>query len=203
VNGDCKGDAVKHSSTRELYDYWNHQRGDRTAPERAEIEPGAIRRTLGDSFILAYDPQGGHPFRLAGTRICGLFIRELRSEPFESLWDPVDRPAVHRLLGAVADEMGAVIAGATGRTAEGYQVDLELLLLPLRHRGKTHARQIGVLAPLTRPYWLGSSPVGSLALGSHRHLGSVSGTLVPVKLPAPAAPKVRHRFVVYDGGRSK
>ena len=48
---------------------------------------------------------------------------------------------------------------STGVTGEGVSVDLELLLLPLRHRGSSRARQIGVLAPLVVPFWLGATPV--------------------------------------------
>jgi hypothetical protein len=41
---------------------------------------------------------------------------------------------------------------------EGESVDLELLLLPRRHRGASQLWQIGVLAPLSRPFWLGTRP---------------------------------------------
>ena len=43
---------MKHSSNRELFEYWNKRRGRRSAPERGEIEPGAIRHVLADTFIL-------------------------------------------------------------------------------------------------------------------------------------------------------
>src|SRR5262245_13865831 len=59
---------VKHSSTRSLYAHWNERRGSHPAPDRAEIEPSAIRTALGDSFILGSAPGGEHTFRLAGTR---------------------------------------------------------------------------------------------------------------------------------------
>jgi hypothetical protein len=190
---------VKHSSTRELYNYWNARRGERLAPDRNDIEPGAISRALGDSFILVFDPGGGHPFRLGGTRVCGLFGRELRNVAFDSLWQPNDRAALRSLITIVADEMGGVVAGAIGRTDEGYTIDLELLLLPLRHRGSTHARQIGALAPLSIPYWLGSSPVTTLCLGAHRHLVAN----FPVSPPhREQSTHRRHGFVVYEGGRS-
>ena len=63
-----------------------------------------------------------------------------------------------------------MVASANGRTAEGWAQDLELLLLPLAHRGDTHARMIGALAPLTAPFWLGSAHLGALTLGTIRHL---------------------------------
>jgi hypothetical protein len=127
----------------------------------------------------------------------------LRNEAFETLWQAADRSYVRELVGIVAGEATGVVAGVTGSTAEGDAIDLELLLLPLRHRGNTHARQFGVLAPLSLPYWLGSSPVEALALGAHRHIGSdidekvAAGRFAPFRAGHP-----RHRFIVYDGGRS-
>ena len=58
---------MKHPSIRELFDYWNERRGGRDMPERADIEPAAIRRVLADTFILSFEPAAGHPFRIAGT----------------------------------------------------------------------------------------------------------------------------------------
>ena len=57
---------MKHAASRELYAYWEERRGTRPAPERAEIEPGAIRGALSDAFILSLDRNADHPVRLAG-----------------------------------------------------------------------------------------------------------------------------------------
>ena len=50
-----RGEAIvmKHAASRELYAYWQEKRGARPAPERTDIEPGAIRAVLADAFILA------------------------------------------------------------------------------------------------------------------------------------------------------
>ena len=48
---------MKHAASRELYAYWEERRGTRPAPERAEIEPGAIRGVLSDAFILGARPR--------------------------------------------------------------------------------------------------------------------------------------------------
>ena len=73
---------MKHASIRELFEYWNERRGRRRRPTERDIEPGAIRRVLADTFILAFDAAAGHPFRIAGTRVCAAFGRELKSEAF-------------------------------------------------------------------------------------------------------------------------
>ncbi|TXM87718.1 PAS domain-containing protein, partial [Methylobacterium sp. WL122] len=71
---------MKHPTSRMLYSYWDRLRGQRCAPERSEIEPGAIRHLLADSLILELDmPHRTATLRLAGTRVCALFGRELRA----------------------------------------------------------------------------------------------------------------------------
>ena len=118
---------MKQASSRELFGYWTQRRGKRAAPERGEIEPSAIRRALGDVFILEFERQGGHPFRLAGTRVCALFARELKNEQFLNLWDAPSRLGLADLLDVIADEATGVVASVSGRTAEGWAQDLELL----------------------------------------------------------------------------
>ena len=42
---------MKHAASRELYAYWQEKRGPARAPERTDIEPGAIRAVLADAFV--------------------------------------------------------------------------------------------------------------------------------------------------------
>jgi len=195
---------MKNSSTRDLYAYWNERRGTRLAPERGDIEPGVIRKALGDTFILASDgTRGGYGFRLAGTRVCALFGRELRGEDFVALWGTATRAAMRDLLAVIVEESVGVIAGASGRTAEGFCDDFELLLLPLTHRGQNSARMIGALAPLAPPLWLGASRLETIALGSLRHLGpAVETVAAPRFVAASGRIEPRRGLVVYPGGRA-
>jgi hypothetical protein len=188
---------MKHAASQDLYAYWQERRGTRSAPERADIEPGAIRQVLSDAFILALDDGAGHPFRLAGTRVCALFGRELKGEPFIGLWAAVSQPTITDLVAILGDERVGTVAGVTAQNADGEPIDLELLLLPLGASRPSLARTIGILAPLQPPQWLGSSPIGVLTLGSRRHIGA------PVEsrlLPRFMTPRRRH-LVVHEGGR--
>jgi hypothetical protein len=190
---------MKHAASRELFAYWDEKRGTRAAPERTEIEPGAIRGVLSDAFILALDRSAGHPLRLAGTRICALFNRELKGESFLNLWAVTSRPIVGSLLAILADECTGTVAGVTGENQQGEPIDLELLLLPLGARRPSFARAIGVLAPLKIPSWLGTSPVSQLTLGGRRHVGA---EIEKRLLPRFMAPRVRRGLMVYEGGRA-
>jgi hypothetical protein len=194
---------MKHASTREVFDYWNERRGKRSAPERGDIEPGAIRHVLGDTFILAHDERGGPHFRLGGTRVCALFCRELKGRPFIDLWAEAERDTMQDHIEVLVHETAGLSAGISGRNADGVAIDLELLLLPLVHPDRSQARLLGVLAPLTVPYWLGASPLASLRIGAWRYLGSaVEVVEAPRLVPAPEGARSRHGLVIYDGGRS-
>jgi hypothetical protein len=194
---------MKHTSSRELFGYWTEKRGARPAPERSEIEPSAIRRALGDVFILSFDRAASHPFRLAGTRVCALFGRELRDLPFLGLWDAESRVALTDLMATVGEENTGAVASANASTAEGWAQALELLMLPLRHRDGAPARVIGVLAPLTVPFWLGAAHLDRLTLGTVRHLDPAFATPPAARL-VPGAEVIRGQhgvFVVHEGGR--
>lgn len=184
---------MKHASTREMFQYWNKCRGRRHAPERDDIDPAALRRVLADCLVLSIDRPAGHPFRLAGTRLCALFCCELKGEPFADLWDAMSRPLIEDLIGTVTSEAVGVVAGATGHGED--PVSLELMLLPLAQRGRLDMRLIGVLAPLAMPYWLGAKPIGTLTLGAFRHVG-------PSTEPGRGRPLVSALQVI-EGGRPR
>ena len=189
---------MKHASSRELFAYWDERRGQRPVPERVDIEPGAIRQVLSETFILSVsDAAAGHPFRLAGTRVCALFGRELKGESFIDLWDLGSRGPIADLLAISTDESVGTVAGVTAHSTAGEPVELELLLLPLGMRRPRLARTIGILAPLKPPAWLGASPIGALTLGSRRHVGAVAKTRLLPRFMAP-----RRGLVVHQGGRS-
>src|SRR5258708_26183154 len=167
--------VMKHSSIRELFDYWNTRRGTRPAPERGEIEPGAIRRVLADTFMLTFDPRSGHPFRIAGTRVCAAFGRELKAVAFTEIWAAASQNSIRDVLATVATESVGVVAGASGRSCEGAALGLEFLVLPLAHRGGASARILGALVPTGGPVWLGGERLGPLALGTMRSAGPHPG----------------------------
>jgi hypothetical protein len=159
---------MKHSSTRELYDYWQRLRRGRPAPERTEIEPSDIRRILGDTFILEVASRNEYRFRLAGTRVCALYGRELKGKDFLAFWTGKDRDAVATLLAAVSQDAAAAVVGMTGRSAHERDLACEILLLPIRQKGGGYTRILGSLAPMDDPYWIGIHPILSQSITSLR-----------------------------------
>jgi len=193
---------MKHSSTRAVFEYWNKLRGTRPAPDRGEIEPSEIRLALGDTFMLAADFVDQLRFRLAGTRVCALFCREIKGETFSDVFSESSRKAIEELSAIVNEETVGVVAGLVARTEEGHQAELEMLLLPLAHPGHARIRALGVMAPAAPPYWLGARAVSALDLVTLRHIGpEVKSRDVPRFGRLAEGSRLRHGFVVYSGGR--
>ena len=138
---------MKHPSSREFFAYWDEKRGGARAPDRSEIEPGAVRELLGDIFVLSYDNDAGYPFRVAGTRVCALLGRDLKDTSFSALFAPDSRREIVDIVSYVAEEMLAAIAGITATSEDGTTAHLELLLLPFNNRAHAPISLTGVLAP--------------------------------------------------------
>jgi hypothetical protein len=192
---------VKHTSTRVIFEYWNRQRGQRSAPTRSEIDPGAIRHALGDTFMLSADFINGIRFRLAGTRVCAMFGREIKGEGLNALWSDASRTQIANIASAAVNETIVTVAGVTGRTEKGAETELELLLLPINQDGRTRIRALGSLAPLAPPCWLGEEPIVELELQTLRHVGAAQADVAVPHFRSGAGQRIRHGFLVYSGGR--
>jgi hypothetical protein len=111
---------MKHPSSREFFAYWDAKRGDARAPDRSEIEPGAV---------------------------CALLGRDLKDTSFSALFTADSRREIEDIVSYVAEEMLAAIAGITATSDDGTTAHLELLLLPFNNRAHAPISLTGVLAP--------------------------------------------------------
>jgi hypothetical protein len=190
---------MKHPSARTLHAYWDRLRKGRSAPERAEIDPAEIGRLLGDVFLLENSDNPRHAVRLAGTRLCALIGHEMRGRGFGAFFAAEDRPTLFGLMESVADGQIPAVVSVTGETDDGRTIELEMVLLPLRHRGRTHARMLGAMFPLDVPYWTGTAPLARLRIKTLRMIHSAAGEegdFTGLRRPASA------RLRVLQGGLS-
>jgi hypothetical protein len=178
---------MKLRVTRAVFEYWDSLRGTRPAPERADIDPGAIRSCLANIFILAVDPPSGHPFRIAGTALCDMFGAELTGRPFAELWPDVECAAISDLVQSVYQNASGVVTEVTGRNADAQPVDLEMILLPLGGGDSGSGRVLGAVAvAAAMPYWLGMRRLRSLHLGALRYVAGANEPATnrrPARLP--------------------
>lgn len=207
---------MRHEGTVALFQYWNRLRDGRPAPRRTEIEPVDIKSLLADTYIIETDARGEAVFRLAGTRLCATFGRELKSFTFTSLWAPKDQRVVARLMYAALHQNSVTVIDLEGRSRAGRSVAMEMIALPLMG-SSDGPRALGAILPAERPYWLGADPVVECRVESLR---SVDPNVEPIFLrnrPSVHVPpladeltgggheispgrRVRH-LVVLDGGR--
>ncbi|RUM98655.1 PAS domain-containing protein [Pseudaminobacter arsenicus] len=212
---------MKHNGSIELFHYWNRLRSGRRAPKRTEIEPVDIKALLADTFILERDTRGEAVFRLAGTRLCATFGRELKGFSFPSLWREKDRRLVARLVFGVFQSKSVIVIGFDGRSQNGRSLEFELLMLPL-DGGIENPRAMGVISPAEKPFWLGTDPINDALIDSVRvidpdrepmFLKNRPSVTVPPLVPSEralaqpvgnldGARRIRH-LVVLPGGREK
>jgi hypothetical protein len=183
---------MKHASNREFFAYWDEKRGDARAPDRSEIEPGAVRELLADIFVLSYDGAAGHPFRVAGTRVCALLGCDLKDRSFSALFKPDARREIEDIIAVVAEEMLTAVAGITATAEDGSPAHLELLLLPFSARAHTPLSLTGLLAPFES----GHRVLRDFKVTSWRYLAQPPQKLVPRALRKL---KIARGLMVYEG----
>ncbi|TPL64151.1 PAS domain-containing protein [Mesorhizobium sp. B2-3-15] len=202
-----------------LFHYWNRLRDGRPAPKRSEVEPADIKSLLADTFILEKDTRGQPVFRLAGTRLCASYGRELKGFSFPSLWREKDQRLVSRLIHGVFEQKSVVLIIFEGFSRNGRSNKFELLALPL-DGGIENPRCLGVISAVEKPFWLGADPITDALIDSIRVIDPEKEllnsrpainvpSLVPDEIEAPEtisalgrARRIRH-LVVFDGGRDE
>ena len=130
---------MKQNGSMALFQYWNRLRDGRPAPKRTEIEPADIKGLLADTFILERDSRGEAVFRLAGTRLCATFGRELKGFSFPSLWRPKDQRLIARLAYGVFQQKSVVVITFDGFTPKPARDPLRNAALAARRRHRKSA----------------------------------------------------------------
>ncbi len=158
---------MNNKKTIELFQYWNRLRGKRMAPKRTEIEPSDIKTLLADTFILEKDTRGNPVFRLAGTRICAIFGRELKGFSFPSLWPEKESQLMARLLADTFDNGQVISLCFDGISRNNRVAQFEMIAMTL-DGGNENPRALGLITAVTAPYWLGADPVVQARITSVR-----------------------------------
>lgn len=200
---------MRQAVSKGVYAYWNSLRGERAAPERADIDPAAMRHVLADSFLIEVDAQCVFRIRLFGTKLAALWQEEQQGRSFLDLWRSEDRRAVAAAMLTVIDGVTPVVGGAKAqkrdnRTAQDRDMDLEILLLPLRHHGKTHSRVLGALSISAPATWFGRAKAGPLQLSSLRVIRAAEWLhgVPPLGGRPWERAQGRPQLAVYKGGKS-
>lgn len=140
--------SMQTKAVTALYDYWTRRRGARAVPSRADIEPADLAAILPDVFILEHSGLHDPRFRLAGTRICAQFARELKGTGFDTLFAPDLRTRIARITENVMAHAAPAVMQIQLVDGALDTTEAEIVLLPLATKGKAADRIIGAFAPL-------------------------------------------------------
>lgn len=206
---------MKQEGSIALFQYWNRLRRGRPAPQRTEIEPADIKALLADTFILEKDARGEPIFRLAGTRLCATYGRELKGYAFPLIWSQRDQRIIARLAHGAFQDKAVSVVTYEGTTRGGKTNLFEMVLLPIES-GLGSPRLLGAVTPIEKPYWLGSDPLTEGKIETMRivdpereplFLENRAPSIVPGArniidsgLGTPEGRRIRH-LVVIEGGR--
>jgi len=187
-----QGRDMKHPSSRQFFSYWDRKRAGAPAPERSDIEPGAVRELLGDVFVLSYDAAAGYPFRVAGTRVSALLGCDLKDRSFSALFATEASREIEDIIAVVCEETLPAIAGITATCNDGSTANLELLLLPFNTRPHSPVSLTGLLAPFENK----PNVLRELTVSSYRFIRDQPEKIVPRALRKLA---IARGFMVYEG----
>ncbi|ANK91763.1 PAS domain-containing protein [Rhizobium sp. N6212] len=173
---------MRVQTTIEIFDYWNRIRGAADAPLKSQVEPSAVPHLLQSLFILETRDGGDIVFRLAGTRICDFFGRDLRGERFSSLWAHGQHADIERTAMGVMDHAMPALFNTTGYSTVGHQASFEIIMMPLRSSDGACDRLLGAIAPKAPASWLEIVPLEFLALDRSRLLPEKISNATPAEL---------------------
>lgn len=156
--------TIQQPLTAELYAYWKRIRGEHAAPARTDIQPGDIPHILADVFMIDLDPTREFPLLLCGARLEALWLKRQKGSAFLDFWRTEAQRNIAASLLTVIDATMPFV-GAARACAPGHpDIEMELLLLPLRKTGAAPARVLGALTPNYQPAWFGQVRAEPLAL---------------------------------------
>jgi hypothetical protein len=202
---DGQDDQILHPGSRQLFRHWEMLRAERACPTREEFEFGPIKNQLPDMLVIDRDfLRNSFKFRLAGSRVCGLFGRNLTGCDVMTGWDRFESDVMARHLNTVLNQKQPAVIRMRLSTDRGQVVAAELLALPVKMRGSQRMQIIGGLFPFRAAQSLGHSSIAKQELVAARVIwtehempeNSVEGAVMP-----PLGTLARN-FTLIDGGKA-
>jgi hypothetical protein len=146
-----------------MINYWTGLKGEGPAPPRALVDPAAFADIITQAFMIGRGG-GAYPMRLAGALLEDLHKRTLLGADFLALWAATDRPRMAAAIESALRNGEALIAQALGRTIQGHQTKLEIVLAPLAGSDGVVDRVLGFYQPISPLFRLQGEAIERLFL---------------------------------------
>lgn len=137
---------MRKAAAAKILAYWTSLRDESAVPGSAQVDPRALKAHLPDLFILERLDRAVFAFRLAGTRMCQRFGRELRDHDFVRLFPTGQHGELIAQLNKALQTGEPVVIGARAATLD-ETVEAEIMLMPLTDAEGRVVRLLGALLP--------------------------------------------------------
>lgn len=138
---------MRQAAATNILHYWESLTGESAVPAAAAIDPRALKSHLPDLFMLERLDRAVFAFRLAGTRMCQRFGRELRDHDFVRLFPAGQQGEVLAQLGRALQGGESLVLKAGAVTLDGKTTGTEIVLMPLTDAEGRVVRLLGALLP--------------------------------------------------------
>ncbi len=129
-----------------LFEHWSALRHGEEVPNRCEIDPRVFPDALENTFIFERISQGDFRARLAGMNLCDMMGMEVRGQSAASFMQSGERDRIQQVLEQILVRPAIGELTLTGRDLSGKEVEVNMILLPLRSDMGEVNRVIGCIS---------------------------------------------------------
>jgi hypothetical protein len=200
---------ILHPGSRRLFAHWESLRAERAYPNREEFTFEPVKDLMPDMVVLERDAaRGGYRFRLAGSRVCALFGKNLTSSDALAGWDAFEASILSNHFELALENFQPVLMRMRLLTDIGLTLATELIAMPIRARESNRVQLIGGLFSFRDTGELAHKSIRARELASARaiwteHGGGMLGHWLNVTSPPPTKRPSRPLLRVLEGGKSR
>jgi hypothetical protein len=125
---------ILHPGCRALFRYWESLRAERPCPRKDEMDLKQIAEIVPNLAI--FEPgssANSWRFRLAGTKVCGLFGAEMTGADVLAGWDSFERRVVGNCLNISLDRLQPSLVRMRFISEQNHVIAAEMICLPVRN----------------------------------------------------------------------
>ena len=160
---------VLHPGSRTIFRHWESIRGESSAAERGDLDLQHLGKYVPWLFVIEYSARtGSYVWRLAGSKVCDLWRKELTGSDVFAGWDTFERDTIRRLFDGVTRDLQPCSYRLRLTTSLGQNVEVEFIALPLRARDGHTIHVFGGAMPFRDHGVLGYDRIAAVELASAR-----------------------------------
>ena len=146
MNAQHKVSKMQNPIFNNLFEHWSALRHGIGVPNRSEIDPRVFPDALENTFIFERISKGDFRTRLAGMNLCDMMGMEVRGQSAASFMRHSERSAIQQTLEQILERPAIGELELTAIDLAGKEIDLNMILLPLRSDSGEVNRVIGCIS---------------------------------------------------------